>query len=95
MVQRLSAQLYLPKESRYPVCSSHMDLVKFDSSRNKAFQTVVTSMKDIGECFISHGVGNSVARTMVQLVPIGSEYIYSACPFLFSGEGKVLPLRSV
>ena len=46
MVQRLSAQLYLPKESRYPVHSSHTDLVKFDSSRNKAFQTVVTIMKE-------------------------------------------------
>ena len=84
MVQRLSAQLYLPRESRYPVPSNHTDLVKFDSSRNKSFQTVVTSMEGIGECFISQGAGESVARTMVQLVPIGSEYIYSTRPPLFS-----------
>ena len=45
MVQRLSAQLYIPGESRYPVHSNHTDLVKFDSSQNKAFQTVVTSMR--------------------------------------------------
>ena len=75
MVQRLSAQLHLPRESRYPVHSNHTDLVKFDSSQNKAFQTVVTSMEGIGKCFISHGVGESVARTMVRLVPIESEYI--------------------
>ena len=50
MVKRLSAQLYLPKESRYPVRSSHMDMVKFDSSRNEAFQTIVTIMKeDVGK----------------------------------------------
>ena len=47
MVQRLSAQLYLPKESRYPVHSNHTDLVKFDSSRNKAFQTVITIMGEV------------------------------------------------
>ena len=82
MVQRLSAQLYLPRESRYSVPSNHTDLVKFDSSRNKSFQTVVTSMEGIGECFISHGAGESVARTMVQPVPIGSGYIYSTRPSL-------------
>ena len=50
MVQRLSAQLYLPKESRYPVHSNHTDLVKFDSPQNKTFQTVVTIMEDgVGE----------------------------------------------
>ena len=47
MVQRLSAQLYLPGESRYPVHSNHTDLVKFDSPREKAFQTVVTSIEDV------------------------------------------------
>ena len=46
MVQRLSAQLYLPKEYRYPVHSTHTDLVRFDSRRNKAFQTVVTIMEE-------------------------------------------------
>ena len=46
MVERLSAQLYLPRESRYPVRSNHTDLVKFDSSRDKTFQTVVTTMKE-------------------------------------------------
>ena len=50
MVQRLSAQLYLPKESRYPVHSSRSDLVKFNSPQNEAFQTVVTTMeKAFGE----------------------------------------------
>ena len=61
MVQRLSAQLYLPRESRYPVHVNHTDLVKFDSSRNKAFQTIVTIMKeDVGkqlERFLLPGSG--------------------------------------
>ena len=50
MVQRLSAQLYIPRESRYPVHSNHTDLVKFDSPQNKAFQTVVTSL---GEAIVT------------------------------------------
>ena len=45
MVQRLSAQLYLPGEIRYPIHSSHTEMVKFDSPQNKAFQTVVTGIK--------------------------------------------------
>ena len=47
MVQRLSAQLYLPEESRYAVSSNHTDLVKFDSPREKAFQTVVIGIEDV------------------------------------------------
>ena len=47
MVQRLSAQLYLPGESCYPINSNHTDMVKFDSPQEKAFQTVVTSIEEI------------------------------------------------
>ena len=47
MVQRLSAQLYLPGESCYPINSGHTDLVKFDSPQEKAFQTIVTSVEVI------------------------------------------------
>ena len=40
----------LPRESCYPVHFNHTDMVKFDLPRNKAFQTVLTSMRDaIGE----------------------------------------------
>jgi len=46
MVHRLSAQLYLPEERRFPVDSNHSDMVKFDSSQNSAFQTVVTCVKE-------------------------------------------------
>jgi hypothetical protein len=46
MVQRLSAQLYLPDEHRFPVSSNHSDMVKFDSQQCRAFQTVVTHMKE-------------------------------------------------
>ena len=47
MVQRLSAQHYLPGESRYPLHSNHADLVKFDSLRHTAFQTVVTTISEV------------------------------------------------
>ena len=47
MVQRLSTQLYLPGESRYPINFNHTDLVKFDSPQEMAFQTVVTSIEEI------------------------------------------------
>ena len=47
MVQRLSAQLYLPRESRYPVHSNHTDLVKFSSPRDRAFQTIVATMEEL------------------------------------------------
>jgi len=42
VVERLSAQLYLPRESRHPVNSNHVDLVKFSSPRDGSFQSVVT-----------------------------------------------------
>ena len=48
MVERLSAQLYFPKESRHPVKSNHTDLVKFVSPQDKSFQTVVTRMGEEG-----------------------------------------------
>ena len=48
MVERLSAQLYFSKESRYSVESDHMDMVKFGSPRDKPFQTVVTEMEKEG-----------------------------------------------
>jgi len=51
MVQRLSAQLYLPKEHRFPVTSNHRDIVKFDSQQCRTYQTVVTYMK---ECLGKH-----------------------------------------
>ena len=47
MVQRLSAQLYLPRESRHPVDSNHVDLVKFSSPRDKTFQTLVTILEGV------------------------------------------------
>jgi hypothetical protein len=53
MVQRLSAILYLPNERQYSVDSNHSDMVKFDSSRDRTFQTVVTNMKEcLGVCSI-------------------------------------------
>ena len=45
MVQRLSAQLYLPGEVRCPGASNHTDLVKFDSRGNTAFQTIVGTLE--------------------------------------------------
>lgn len=45
MVERLSAQLYLPNERRFRSNSNHSDMVKFDSPQSRSFQTVVTYMK--------------------------------------------------
>ncbi|TGZ77107.1 hypothetical protein EX30DRAFT_352096 [Ascodesmis nigricans] len=44
MVTRLSAQLNLPGEDRYPIDSDHTNMVKFDSRNDSAFQTVVTHL---------------------------------------------------
>jgi len=41
MVQRFSAQLYLPFEHRIPVEKNHIDIVKFDSEVDPTYQTVV------------------------------------------------------
>ena len=45
MVERLSAQLYLPRESRHPVNSNYVDLVKFSSPRDGTFQSVITILE--------------------------------------------------
>jgi len=51
MVQRFSAQLYLPSEHRIPVGKNHTDIVKFASQVDTTYQTVVNYMKDcISEC---------------------------------------------
>lgn len=46
MVSRLSALLYLPGENRYPVESDHINMVKFDSPNDRAFQTVVAHLNE-------------------------------------------------
>ena len=79
MVQRLSAQLYLPKECRYPVHSSHADMVKFNSPRNKAFQTVVTIMEE--------GIGKQLERF---LLPGSGVYDGSAVPIRAVRRGEYL-----
>jgi hypothetical protein len=44
MVKKVSAQLYLPNESRIPFELSHTDLVKFPL-RDANYHTVLTHMK--------------------------------------------------
>jgi len=59
MVQRFSAQLYLPWEQRIPVGKNHTDIVKFASPVDTTYQTVVRHLKDyIGVCWI--GLYNSI-----------------------------------
>lgn len=46
MVERFSAQLYLPSEHRIPVSKNHSDIVKFASRVDVTYQTVVKHMKE-------------------------------------------------
>ncbi|KAI5802993.1 hypothetical protein EDC01DRAFT_645472, partial [Geopyxis carbonaria] len=45
MIGRVSAKLHLPHECAYPIPSDHTDMVKFDSTRNQSFQTILTSLE--------------------------------------------------
>jgi len=44
MVKKVSAQLYLQNEHRIPVHSNHMDMVKFVSTADPTYQSVVNHM---------------------------------------------------
>ncbi len=45
MVERISAQLYLHNERRIPVDANHTDMVKFSSSMDPIYTTVVRILK--------------------------------------------------
>jgi len=45
MVQRFSAQLYLPDGFQIPVNKNHTDMVKFDSPVDPTYKTVVKHLK--------------------------------------------------
>jgi len=42
MVKKNSAQLYLPFEIRLPVDKNHTEMIKFSSSSDNTYQTVVS-----------------------------------------------------
>jgi hypothetical protein len=46
MVERLSAQLYLPGEQLFSIAANHTDMVKFDHYSDRAMQTVVRGLKE-------------------------------------------------
>ncbi|KAF8535735.1 hypothetical protein BDD12DRAFT_326423 [Trichophaea hybrida] len=46
MVQRFSAQLFIPSERRIPVRKNHTDMVKFAAPVDATYRTVVRHMKD-------------------------------------------------
>jgi len=46
MVQRFSAQLYLPDGFQIPVNKNHTDMVKFDSPVDPTYKTVVKHLKE-------------------------------------------------
>jgi len=45
MVNRFSAQLYIPTEERVPVEENHTNMVKFASAEDRTYQTVVRHLK--------------------------------------------------
>jgi hypothetical protein len=46
MVNRFSAQLYIPTEQRVPVEENHTNMVKFASADNRTYRTVVRYLKE-------------------------------------------------
>jgi hypothetical protein len=46
MVKNNSAQLFWPSEYRIPVGRNHTDMVKFSSSEDATYRTVVTRMTE-------------------------------------------------
>jgi len=57
MVKKNSAQLFWPSEHRIPVGRNHTDMVKFCSSDDATYQTVVTQMtKCVNNLAMSHGM---------------------------------------
>ena len=57
MVKNNSAQLFWPSEYRIPVGSNHTDMVKFSSSEDTTYRTVVTRMTEcVNNLATSHGI---------------------------------------
>jgi hypothetical protein len=57
MVKKNSAQLFWPSEHRVPVGRNHTDMVKFCSSEDATYQTVVTHMTEcVSNLATSHGI---------------------------------------
>jgi hypothetical protein len=46
MVQRLSAQLYIPKEIRQPVEEDHSNMVKFNSAEDPNYRTTIRCLNE-------------------------------------------------
>lgn len=46
MVKRFSAQLYIPTEHRIPVEENHLDMVKFASTEDPTYRTVVRYLQE-------------------------------------------------
>ena len=58
MVKNNSAQLFWPSEHRVPVESNHTDMVKFCSSEDATYRTVVSHMTEcVNNLATSHGNG--------------------------------------
>jgi hypothetical protein len=57
MVKKSSAQLFWPSEHRVPVGRNHTDMVKFSSSEDATYRTVVTNMTEcVNKLATSHGI---------------------------------------
>jgi len=46
MVNRFSAQLYIPTEQRVPVEENHTNMIKFASAEDRTYRTVVRYLKE-------------------------------------------------
>jgi hypothetical protein len=59
MVNRFSAQLFIPYEQRVPVEENHTNMVKFASAEDRTYQTVVGYLKEWVDSITeseSHGI---------------------------------------
>jgi hypothetical protein len=71
MVNRFSAQLYIPTEQRVPVEENHTNMVKFASAEDRTYRTVVRYLKEwVDSITESNSTSNPKAsRSIRMLIP--------------------------
>jgi hypothetical protein len=63
VVNRFSAQLYIPTEERVPIEENHMNMVKFASAEDRTYRIVVRHLKEwVNTITESYGIWQSFSK---------------------------------